>query len=499
MKPLVGVVQMCSTNDKEDNLRQITSLVEKAHKRGAKMVFLPENCDYMGINTKETIAMAEAIGDGANDGGNSGGSGGFVGKCRDLCKNYDMWMSVGSVHNKVEAKKLSSQQLNKTQPPTQQPQQNSIQQTPTQQQPTQKQPTQQQPSYQPDKILNTQLIINNEGCIVSTYNKVHLFDITSPVPIKESSYTLIGSKIRPPVPTPVGNIGMAICYDMRFPEHSMSLRLLGADVINFPSAFTVPTGMAHWEVLLRARAIETQCYIVASAQVGKHNEKRSSYGHAMLIDPWGTIRGQCQSAKADVCFGEIDLNLVSKLRQNMPVVEHRRSDLYGDLIGSSVQLVPINHHPLYDFGGYPVPSSCVIFSTPLSFTFVNKSPLLSGHILVSPIRKTARLRELTVDEIKDLYACVQLISGPLEELYNASSLTISTQDGVDAGQTVQHVHVHVLPRKAGDFKENDDVYDKLEKHDKAGRERVTREIGEMEGECVVIREALRKAGVDVCM
>jgi predicted amidohydrolase len=134
-------------------------------------------------------------------------------------------------------------------------------------------------------IFNTHLIINNEGSIVGKYQKLHLFDVVTPeFKFRESEIVTAGQSITPPVETPIGNIGMQICYDVRFSEVALLLRKAGATILTYPSAFAVSTGRAHWEVLLRARAIETQCFVIAAAQIGFHNKKRESYGHAMVSE-----------------------------------------------------------------------------------------------------------------------------------------------------------------------------------------------------------------------
>nr|KAJ3423129.1 hypothetical protein HK105_001829 [Polyrhizophydium stewartii] len=115
---------------------------------------------------------------------------------------------------------------------------------------------------------------------------------------------------------------------MRFPEMSTLLRRLGSQIITYPSAFTIKTGVAHWEAILRCRAIETQCYVVAAAQVGQHTEKRASYGHAMIVDPWGKIVAACGENKEDVQVAEIDLDYLEAIRRDMPVESHRRHDVY---------------------------------------------------------------------------------------------------------------------------------------------------------------------------
>jgi predicted amidohydrolase len=138
------------------------------------------------------------------------------------------------------------------------------------------------------RLKNTLIWIDENGSITQRYQKLHLFDVEidgGPI-LRESDSVQPGSSILPPFQTELGTIGLLICFDIRFPEPAISLRRQGASIITYPSAFTVPTGKAHWDTLLRARAIETQSYVVAAAQVGNHNERRVSYGHSLVVDPW---------------------------------------------------------------------------------------------------------------------------------------------------------------------------------------------------------------------
>merc|ERR1712062_468002 len=139
-----------------------------------------------------------------------------------------------------------------------------------------------------DKLSNSHILINENGNIVQIYNKIHLFDAPL-VNLEESKYVKAGEKIQKPIVTPIGNVSLGICYDLRFPQFSTTQRINGAHILTYPSAFTVPTGEAHWECLLRARAIENQCWVIAAAQCGNHNPNRSSYGHSMVVDPWGKV------------------------------------------------------------------------------------------------------------------------------------------------------------------------------------------------------------------
>nr|KAF6268502.1 nitrilase 1 [Pipistrellus kuhlii] len=155
---------------------------------------------------------------------------------------------------------------------------------------------------QTQKIYNCHVLLNSKGSVVTTYRKTHLCDVEI----------------------------LAICYDMRFPELSLALAQAGAEILTYPSAFGSVTGPAHWEVLLRARAIETQCYVVAAAQCGRHHEQRASYGHSMVVDPWGTVVARCSEGPG-LCLARIDLSYLRQLRQHLPVFQHRRPDLYGHL------------------------------------------------------------------------------------------------------------------------------------------------------------------------
>lgn len=141
--------------------------------------------------------------------------------------------------------------------------------------------------------------------------------------MKESKTTEPGNEILPPFETSIGKVGSMICFDLRFPEIALALRRQQADVILYPSAFTVPTGKVHWRPLLQARAIECQAYTIAAAQVGAHNEKRTSYGHSIIIDPWGEILAELGGEKTDepeVVFAEIDLETVKEVRKQQPLL-----------------------------------------------------------------------------------------------------------------------------------------------------------------------------------
>ena len=179
------------------------------------------------------------------------------------------------------------------------------------------------------RVKNTVIWIDDTGQITERYQKLHLFDVDiegGPV-LKESHSVEPGSTVARPFETAIGTVGLLICFDLRFPTLSTRIRDLGAQVLTFPSAFTVPTGAAHWEVLLRARAIESQSYVLAAAQVGNHSEKRASYGHSLIVDPWGQVVAEGSGTESweqsgrqpELVVGEVDLERVKKVRKEMPL------------------------------------------------------------------------------------------------------------------------------------------------------------------------------------
>ncbi|XP_029382497.1 deaminated glutathione amidase [Echeneis naucrates] len=278
---VAAVCQVRATPDKEANFSACKQLVQDAKGRGACMVFLPEGFDYIGSSREETLALSESL------------SGDIISRYTQLARKLQVWLSLGGFHERGH-------------------------------------------EWETDRrIYNSHIIINDQGEVVSVYRKSHLFDVELPekgVFLKESAFTIPGPSLVSPVQTPIGKLGLGICYDLRFPELSLALQRHGAEILTYPSAFTVATGSAHWEVLLRARAIETQCFVVAAAQVGQHHEKRSSYGHALVVDPWGEVLGDCGGDKPGMVLVEIDLEKVSSTRRNMPVQKHSRdTDFYHSL------------------------------------------------------------------------------------------------------------------------------------------------------------------------
>lgn len=269
------------------NLVQAQSLVRQAHEAGAKALFLPEAADYIAPNAAASFSICKPLEESE-----------FVLGLQKAAQNYALPINVG-IHEPAKG----------------------------------------------SKVKNTLLWIDENGDITQRYQKLHLFDvdIENGPQLRESASVERGMEILGPVTTPLGRVGLQICFDLRFPEPALTLRSRNAQIITYPSAFTVPTGRAgHWEVLLRARAIETQSYVIAAAQVGVHDEeaKRRSYGHSMIVDPWGKVlaelRGEddCDDGGngldvGSIAVAEIDLEYLDKIRREVPLI--RRTDIYPEL------------------------------------------------------------------------------------------------------------------------------------------------------------------------
>jgi deaminated glutathione amidase len=176
------------------------------------------------------------------------------------------------------------------------------------------------------KLVNRGFVIDDTGEVRARYDKIHLFDVDLPTgeSWRESAMYAAGSEGVVVAGTPVGTLGLTICYDLRFPALFERLSEAGADVIAVPAAFTVPTGKAHWSVLLRARAIEAEAFVVAAAQAGLHEDGRATYGHSLVADPWGEVIVELDD-QPGLAFAEIDLARIGEVRARIPVLQHRRA------------------------------------------------------------------------------------------------------------------------------------------------------------------------------
>jgi deaminated glutathione amidase len=268
---MLAVAQMTSTHNLDDNVRMCGELIATAKARGAAMVVLPECFAFMGSGDGDTLRIAGALT--AADGDDT-----LFARYRALAATHGIWVSFGGFAEKRAGM---------------------------------------------SKAYNSHVVVNDRGEIVSVYRKIHLFDVDLPDRKYRESDAIVPGAHVVTTPSPTGILGLSVCYDVRFPELYRKLADAGADTLLVPAAFTLITGKEHWEVLLRARAIENQCYVAAAAQTGRHNDKRDTYGHAMIIDPWGTVVAQCSDGSG-VAVAPIDSAFVSSVRARMPVRAHRR-------------------------------------------------------------------------------------------------------------------------------------------------------------------------------
>ncbi len=273
MKKLkVAAVQMLSGSDKEKNLKQAKKLITLAVKKKARFIVLPEVFNYRG-KLSEAFKVAESI------------PGYSTNLISQLAKKYKVWILIGSLMEK-------SRRLG--------------------------------PGTQPSKPYNTSVLINPKGKITAKYRKIHLFDIKlKGKEILESSRNQAGKN---PQLAKVENIkvGLSICYDLRFPELYRYYSKNDAEIICIPSSFTKLTGEAHWHTLIKARAIENFAYVIAPNQAGTGSGGVKTYGHSLIVDPWGKILAEGSRDKEEVIFAEIDLDYLEKIRKNLPSLEHRK-------------------------------------------------------------------------------------------------------------------------------------------------------------------------------
>ncbi len=262
----VSAVQMTSTQDVAAILGAAERLVRQAASQGAEFVALPENVSYFKVEGEVSAFKTTVDGE-------------VVSRFQALARELAVTLLVGSIPEKVEGS---------------------------------------------EKTYNTSVLLGPDGATLAVYRKIHLFDVEVPdvVRLKESDAVEAGSEVVT-AKTPAVCVGLTVCYDLRFPELYRRLTLAGAELITVPSAFLPHTGKDHWEVLLRARAIENQAYILAPAQYGRHSPKRQSYGRSLIVDPWGLVVAQAPDGEA-VVTAEVDLEHLRAVRRNLPCIEHVR-------------------------------------------------------------------------------------------------------------------------------------------------------------------------------
>jgi nitrilase len=264
-----AAIQMNSSADVQQNLQAIDRLLMDAAARGVAIAFLPENLAIMGVRDEDKLALAE-----------DPGSGPIQEFLADAAQRYKLWVVAGSLPLK---------------------------------------------SSQDGKCYGASIVYDSDGNASPIYRKIHLFDVDLPgrdERYRESATMAFGDDLVV-VPSPLGQLGLSICYDLRFPELYRRLVDDGASVFSIPAAFTAATGKAHWHSLLRARAIENLAYVIAAAQHGSHPSGRQTFGHSVIIDPWGQVVAELETGDG-IADADIDTALPGKLRTEFPVLEHRR-------------------------------------------------------------------------------------------------------------------------------------------------------------------------------
>ncbi len=263
---LIAAAQMVSTADKANNLDAATRLVRQAARLGARLVGLPENFAWMGSEADRPGA-AESL------------EGPTLARMAQLARELRLTLLAGSI---LETGAPGG------------------------------------------RVYNTSVLFGPQGERLAVYRKMHLFDVDvgDGATYHESAAAAPGTEVVA-ADTEVGRLGLSICYDVRFPELYRRLSKGGATLLAVPSAFTLMTGKDHWEVLVRARAIENQCYLLAPAQGGHHSDKRITYGNAMVVDPWGLVTARASQGEG-LAVAPVDPELLARIRRNLPCLQHRR-------------------------------------------------------------------------------------------------------------------------------------------------------------------------------
>ncbi|HEU4603286.1 MAG TPA: carbon-nitrogen hydrolase family protein [Steroidobacteraceae bacterium] len=272
----VAAIQMTSAAEVDANLAAARSLLLQAKERGATLASLPENFPIMGRKETDKLAVAEDLGVGP-----------IQTFLSSTARELGLWIIGGTIPLRMPS--------------------------------------------EPTRVAAACLVFDARGERVARYDKMHLFDVD--LPDRNERYRESAS-IAPGqhpvvVDTPVGTVGLAVCYDVRFPELFRLLQMQGAEILSVPAAFTAPTGKAHWEVLMRARAIENLCYVISPAQSGIHANGRETWGDSMIVDPWGVVLDRVAGPGPGVAVAEIDRTVQQEIRARFPALTHRRFDLSG--------------------------------------------------------------------------------------------------------------------------------------------------------------------------
>lgn len=275
-KPKIAAIQMCSSYRTAENLETASNLLQEAAWLGADLAVLPEMFPLIGIASDYKLSIKEAFGDGT-----------IQTFLSEHAARLGIWIVGGAIP--IIAKNN-------------------------------------------EKVYSASIVFNDQGHIVGRYDKMHLFDakVSKNEAYQESDTVEPGNKLTV-IKTPVGKLGLSICYDLRFPGVYTQLRDMGAEIITVPSAFPIATGKAHWRLLTRSRAVENFCYIVGACQGGTHASGRITYGHSLIIEPWGNvIKEVIAPGKAVIC-AEIDLHKLQEYRTAIPVHQHQKISTIGPI------------------------------------------------------------------------------------------------------------------------------------------------------------------------
>ncbi|HEY8024216.1 MAG TPA: carbon-nitrogen hydrolase family protein [Burkholderiaceae bacterium] len=265
---VVAAVQMVSTPVPQENFAVMQRLVAQAAQQGAQIVLLPEYWPIMGMHENDKLGYAES--------GEAAASGPIQDWMAHQARENKVWLIGGTLPLKAD---------------------------------------------DAGKVLNTTLVFDPAGQRVARYDKIHLFSFTKGDESYDEARTIVPGRQIGTFDGPCGRVGLSVCYDLRFPE---LYRAMGdCTLIVVPAAFTYTTGKAHWETLLRARAIENQCYVLAAAQGGKHPNGRRTWGHSMLINPWGEVEAQLDEGEG-IVLGTIDPARLHSVRESLPALRHRK-------------------------------------------------------------------------------------------------------------------------------------------------------------------------------
>ena len=270
MQHRVACVQMTSSTSVSENLQTAKKYIQEAAAIGARLAVLPEMFAIMDSDALSKVKVGEAY-----------GAGMIQDFLRDIAIAEKIWLVAGTIPIRT--------------------------------------------ATNPEKIRAAMLVYNDEGKVVARYDKIHLFDVQ----LAQSRENYLESKTTEPgdkvvvLDTPVGRVGLAVCYDVRFPELFRRMQAQGAEIIILPTAFTYTTGAVHWDVLVRARAIENLSYLIAACQTGTHANGRKTFGHSMIVNPWGVVTA-CLPESEGIITADIDLDYVRKLRHEFPVLLHQK-------------------------------------------------------------------------------------------------------------------------------------------------------------------------------